>query len=232
MSNELVAAEQAVQKLTPVTLSLVKESSERSLSLKFPNKEGYGAADALYNEIHRVWKSGEEQRISFTGPLNAVLDKINAVFKGNLDPLFSAKRSLKKTMDTYLTEEMHWKRKEEVRIADAKRKADEEALAAATKLADQGKEKEADAVIAQAVAEKPKPVTSVADNSQSFARTKWVAEVVDVKLFLRACADNDNLADFVTIELGKLNRFAQQIKGTAMIPGVQIKEVAAMGAGR
>lgn len=230
--NELVAAEQAVEKITEVAKDLIADANSRASTLKFPDAGSFVEADNAYNELHRIWKSGEEQRLGFTAPLNEVLRKINAVFKTRLDPIDNVKKILKRAMDGYATAEMIWKRQEDARIAAEKRKADEEALAAATKLAEEGKPKEADAVIAQAIAEKPKFSVGATDTAQSFTKTVWKAEIVDVRAFLHAVADTPNFIHFYTIEQGELNRYAQITKGTAKIPGVEFKEVAAIGARR
>lgn len=232
MSNELVAAEQAVEKITEVAKDLIADATSKASKLTFPNEGAFAEADNAYNELHRVWKAGEDQRLGFTAPLNEVLRKINAVFKARLDPIDYAKKLLKRSMDGYATAEMIWKRKENERIVAEKRKADEAALAAATKLADEGKTKEADAVIQQAVDTKPVAATGATDAAQSFTKTVWKAEIVDVKAFLHAVADNPNYVHFYTVEQGELNRYAQITKGSVKIPGVEFKEVAAIGARR
>jgi len=232
MTTELVAAEEAVQKIEVNAKNTVDESTSLSRILKFPDPGHYAEADNCYNELHRIWKQGEDQRLSFTAPLNEVLRKINLVFKTKLDPIDTAKRALKRVMDNYATDEMMWKRKEDARIAAEKRKADEEALAKATALADAGKVKEADQVVAQAIAEKPKAAVGATDEARTFTKTTWIAVVDDVKTFLHACADNPNYVDFVTVEQGELNRYAQSTKGTVKIPGIEFKEVASVGARR
>jgi hypothetical protein len=230
MEPEIEQAVAVVEKLGTESHPIVTKIQEVMLDLKFPAKEVYAKADECYNEIHKIWSQGEKARLDFTAPLNLVIKKLNLVFKAKLDPLEATKRKLKGKMDEYATSEMMWKRREEAKVAEAKRKADEEALAAATKLADEGKAKEADVVLNKAIADVPKPVVGATDESQSFTKTVWKAEVTDLKAFLHAVADHPEIYyGYVTVEEGQLNRFAQRTKGTESIPGVTVREQASVG---
>lgn len=235
MSNEINQAETAVEKIKDVALPMIVQANEISSTLKFPNKESYANADSCYNELHRIWKTGEDHRLSFTAPLNEVLKKINSIFKTKLDPIDEAKKKLKRSMDNYATEEMMWKRREDARIAAEKKKAEEEALALAIKLENEGKQKESEVALKEAVViEKKEAETTVGatDVSKSFTKTTWMANIIDMSKFLHAIADNPNYVHFYSIERGELNRYAKLTKGTVNIPGVEFKEVAEIGAKR
>jgi hypothetical protein len=232
-SPVIAAAEKEIGEFVHGTELTVTEAQEIITTLKFPDQENFAKADKFYNSLHALWKVGEEKRLAYTAPLNKVLDQLNTAFKAKLNPLDSLKKKLKQRMDAYATDEMMWKRKEDARLAEEKRKADEEALAKATNLADQGKEKEADRIINQAIAEKPKAAVGATDSARSTVKTTWIAEVVDVREFLHAVANakGDPLT-LVEIRQSMLNSLARSLGANAKFPGVEFKEVASIGAGR
>lgn len=233
MANELLQAEEAATKVTESIAETVAQAKELSATLRFPNAGQYAEADNAYNELHRAWSHGEDKRKELTGPLNEVIKKLNSIFKSKLDPLEELKRTLKRTMDRYATDELIWKREEQRKVdAAAKKKAEDEQLKRAEDLEKHGNNKAAEVVINQPTVALKTQVTGATDEGNSSVKTVWKAEVVNVKLFLNAVADGIIPLTAIEIKGATLDRMAQAAKGQLQFPGVEFKEVASVGARR
>lgn len=226
--------EQETSKVTgeiaTVTQNIIERAEQLSAGLKFPNKENYALADTCYNSLHKAWTMGEKTRLNYTAPINEALKKINTTFKAQLDPIALAKLKMKGAMDRYATEKMLWKRKEEARVQAEKRAVEEEAFKAAQALEAAGKPAEAAKTLDKEIDRPVAPVLGATDKAKTTIRTRWVAQIDDLKVFIRACAEDPSMADFFTIEMGTLNTIAQATKGGAIIPGVSFREEASVGA--
>lgn len=230
MNTEITQAEQAVEKMQMGIMDLRNKTEVVISDLKFPNKGLYAKADEYYNEIHSAWSKGEQQRLEFTKPLNAVLKKINEVFKSKLDPLEMLKRRLKGRMDAYATDELIWRRKEEQRIQDEKRKAEELARAKAEKQIKKGNLQGAAETIEKAMSITAKEIIGATDKGQSTVRTSWKATIVDFNLFLKGIIDGSIPPNLVEVNMVELNKLGQSSAGKIKFPGVAFEERASVGA--
>lgn len=86
------------------------------------DQSSYDMAASELRALKAKWTEVEEQRVSFTGPLNKVLDMLNARFQPALRALKAAETTLKSKMGAYLT-------LQEQRATEARRKAEADAKA-------------------------------------------------------------------------------------------------------
>ncbi len=111
----------------------------------------------LDNKIRQALKKLEDERKSFTAPLNDTVKKINARFKPITDHLEAARMAIQGKIGAYRREQERIRQEE----AEKERKAQEEAiLAEAQRLEAEGKTEEADRVVDQAPIEPVAPPPS------------------------------------------------------------------------
>lgn len=231
MENEIVLAERKISKLAEDIEETVNQAKALSASLTFPNLDEYKSADMVYNELHRAWKAGEEERKSFTAPINETLDKINGVFQPKLKLIDSIKKNLKSSMDQYATHEMIWKRKEQAKIDAEARKIEDDRLRLAKEMESKGHSDFAD-ILKTSVDIKPVIVKAATDEGKSTIKTTWKAEIMDFKKFLSGVIDGSVPVSMISINLAALDRAAADSKGTLGYPGVTCSEIASIGARR
>lgn len=165
-------------------------------------------------------------------------------------PFGEAEANLRMMTNAYITkqaiiareEEAKVKREQEAKAIEAAAKAQADADLAAKKLRDAGEadaakmvEKQGSQIADQIVdaatqtmdaAPAPEKPRMPAGSSTS---TKWTAEVVDMKAFLIGAANGQHGTQFVTVNQGDLNRFAQKCQGNPAslgmpdIPGVEFR---------
>jgi hypothetical protein len=126
-------------------------------SMSVETEDDYKCAHAELTGIKDAWKAMEADRTGFTGPLNAILDKINARFQPHLKTLKAAETIIKNKMLGYTAAQ-------EKIAADARRAAEEAAAAERRRLED-----EARAIAARAEAERQALVRAEAERAAAAA---------------------------------------------------------------
>jgi hypothetical protein len=166
----------------------------------------------------------EDARKKLTGPLNQHIKWINGQFKPATDALKVIERDGKAKLGA-------WQREEEARqraeAEAARKKAEDEALAAAERAHADGDESAAEVALNRAanVPEAPKaaPTRGQYGGSSSLRRI-WRAEITNLPEFLRAVAAGRAPIERVSINNAALHRLAVQTRGPSPIPGVRFLE--------
>lgn len=144
-----------------------------------------------------------------------------------IDQLKAKDAELRPVVSKYMQEKRDRERQE---AAEARRKAEQDAIDEAAKLEAEGKPAAAEHVLEtaperiEAAAEPPKTTAPKTSSSGLKAPSVWCANVVDHDAFFKALADTPALRDLVKIDEGELNRRAKKIKGKSPIPGVEFIE--------
>lgn len=218
--------------------------------------EGVSNEEELTSAVH-VIKGLKEASKSIHDQLQASNDMANKAHRAITGkrselqaPFGEAEASLRMMTNAYVTKqaiiareaEAKVRREQEAKAIEAAAKAQTDADLAAKKLREAGEaeaakmvEKQGSQIADQIVdaatqtmdaAPAPEKPHMPAGSSTS---TKWTAEVVDMKAFLIGAADGLHGTQFVTVNQGDLNRFAQKCKGSPAslgmpdIPGVEFR---------
>lgn len=106
MDTQLLTAE---QELKPTLTQLIADQTSYD---PFTDNEYLEAGSFLLNRFSQVAKTIEDQRLSFTAPLNQSLKSINAFFKTFSEPIEQANRELRDKLTKH-RQELEYKRLEE-----------------------------------------------------------------------------------------------------------------------
>lgn len=213
--------EQAEMETKPIeteenALTLVATAEEAWIDSQVTMETGV----ELDNKIRQALKKLEDERKSFTAPLNDTVKKINARFKPIKDQLEAARAAIQGKIGAYRREQERIRREE----AERQRKEQEEAiLAEAQRLEEAGKTEEADKVVGQApvepVAPPPQPTMVRGESSGTASFIKegvWVC--VDLSkvplMYLQLNESAINKAVKPSVDKG----------GIRDIPGLEITE--------
>lgn len=143
-------------------------------NMKIESAEDYELAAEELRAVKAFWKNLEDERVSLVGPLNAVVDKLNARFQpllkalcgdGKKPPCENAEAIIKATM-------VAWQQKEAARIAEEQRVANERAEAERKRLAEEAAQREREAAEAAAAAQ----AAAAAGDHQAAAAAQEAAE--------------------------------------------------------
>jgi len=109
--------------------------------------------------------------------------------------------------------------------AEARKRAEEETLAAAVQAEQEGDYIAAEAILAEPVEVAPVIVskTSPAPSRLSAGRTQWYAEGQDIKTLCKAVANGKVPSEYVVFNMPVLNKMAVALKSSMNIPGVKAK---------
>ena len=109
--------------------------------------------------------------------------------------------------------------------AEARKRAEEETLAAAVRAEQEGDYIAAEAILAEPVEVAPVivPKTSPAPSRLSAGRTQWYAEGQNLKTLCKAVADGKVPSEYVLFNMMVLNKMAIALKSSMNIPGVKAK---------
>lgn len=191
----------------------------------------FAAADECYNELHRYWKMGEDQRLEYTKPLNETLKKINNTFKARLDPLDAMKKSLKRKMEDGAIRELNWKRAEEDRKAKAEMKRlEDEQIARAAAAQQTGNVKKAEEIISRPIEQPKVEVKTAAQTAQSSTTFKWSMRVVSKRAFLQGVIDGKIDESLVEIDEAQVRKIVSASNGKIEFPGTKNFEDVQFGA--
>lgn len=194
------------------------EATERLLArvrtLTVSTREEAEAATDLAKGITVTLKRLDEERRSWTDPLRAQVDRINAEFKAMRRPLEEADETVRAAIVTYRLAEEAAAKAEAARL----RELEEQDLAAAENARQAGDQEVADAIV-QGVLARPDPhaVAHPAPVRGAFGtgsvRSVWAFEVEDIAQVPR---------EWLTLDEKKVNAAIRN--GTRSIPGLLIHE--------
>jgi chromosome segregation ATPase len=228
-------------------------------SLPIVNAEDYNLAADELKAIKAKANKLEEQRTAITGPMNAALRGVNALFKAPGELLEKAERILKTKM-------LDWDREQERIAAEARRKAEMEAAAerkrleaeaaerqrvadaeAAAAAAAAAKGDEQAAQLAQANAERAAaeaqtaafeaqvviaaPIATVRAAATGISTAKKIDfEVTDTLALIKHVAEHPELASLVTVDSVRLRAYVKGLGLACKLPGVRVFEDRVMSA--
>lgn len=239
MSDAILAPIAALQTPNSQDLSRRAQSAlDMVQSMTIDNAESYGFAGEELQAIKKRGKALEEQRTAITGPLNAALKAVNALFKPAQELLDSAESVIKTKM-------IGFQRAEEARAAEARRIAEAEAAAerarmqaeadAAAKLAaaaaaagqaeaaaEAAAQAEAMQLAAQVVTAPVNIAPIVKAAGISKVSVAYKARVTDPMALICHIAQNPDLARLVDVNTSALNAMAKALEKNLNLPGVEV----------
>jgi hypothetical protein len=185
--------------------------------------DDYKVGQALMAEIKTRLKMLEDTRMGQTRPLDESKKKIMDFFRAPMQKLEDAKAHLNNIMVRWVQEEERKRKAEEDRLADLPRKrAEEEALAAAIEEEQNGNVTEAEKIISEPVYVPPvKVASSIPTSKESHLRTTYSAEVTDLRALVEAIASGKAPLQSVAPDMTFLNGQARSYKDALKIPGVK-----------
>ena len=183
------------------------------------------------NEFGRAIKEGLKKIDEFCDPVIEAAHKAHKAALDQKKKLSAPFEAAKKVIDG---KQIAWYRAEQARVAEERRKAEEEAwkkaederLRQAQELQNAGMtEAAADALDQPIVAENIAVAEPELAGGESY-REKWCAEVVDLMALVRAVAAGLASPNCLEANMPTLNSMARTLKGTVRIPGVKfVKDI-------
>lgn len=187
------------------------------------DQASYDAADALN-------KAARDEKKAF----HVFFDPIDETSKKQRQAVIAQGKAVDEPLDYVIKvtgdKQAAWYRKEQARIAEEKRAAEEAArkaaeeaaLAAAAELADAGMTAAADAAL-EAPVVVPKIDIAGPEKAEGVSfRTTYSAEVVNLLELVKAVAAGSIPVSYLTADMTALNGWARSTKGTDTIPGVRV----------
>lgn len=200
-------------------------SLETARAYQIDSQEMRDMAGDDLQQIKRLQKSIEGQRLELTAPLNAVVKRINDLFRPPKDWLDEAERMLKGAIIGYDQAQAE-KAAEEQRQRDDAVRAERERLAAgAEKAREAGRVEEAQAMAQVAEMVIAPPVTVPVQKTAGIStRSNWTAEVVDLMELVKAVAAGTQPLSLLQADTTRLTQMAKALKAELNIPGVRAVE--------
>jgi len=183
----------------------------------------YQFAQTLMKDIKDRIKTLEETRMNQTRPLDESKSRIMDFFRGPLQKLTDAKAHLNTIMVKWTEDQETKRREEEKRLqAEARKRAEEEALRQALEAEALGEKEEAEAILSEPVYVPPiKVVSEIPKSKESHIRETWSAEVMDLKALVAAIAAGKAPLQAVMADMTFLNGQARSYKEALNMPGVR-----------
>lgn len=202
-------------------LEMVKE-------YQITDDESYGLAAEELKAIKAKAKALEEKRTAITGPLNAALKAVNALFKPPADALEQAERLVKGKMIGYTEEQERKVREAQLAAEKVAREAEQKAAAEAAARAQAGAHEAQDDVAQHALEASVSAAAAVAYiapapkvSGISKVRETTKVRITDKAAFLAHIAQVPAYADLVDVNETKLNALAKALGAGFSIPGAE-----------
>lgn len=202
-----------------------------SANVIIDSNDSYEQGALIFKEINAKIKEVNDKRLSMTRPLDESKKQIMDFFKGPIEKLESAKKTIKGSMIAYQEKiELERKKEEErLRIAAEKERKYQERLA--EKRAARAEEK-GDVERAEEIREEIQDVPFVAPviaankpKPQGVAiREIYSAEVVDIMALIKAVAEGRAPQNLVVADQKVLSQMARALKNNMAIDGVIIRK--------
>lgn len=205
-----------------------KSALELAEKVVIDTNDGYEQAAGMFKEINEKIKAMDAKRKSMTKPLDESKKRIMDFFRGPIDFLEKAKKTVKRAMIVYqdkLEQDRIEAQKEADRLAEKEAKYQaglaEKRAARAEKKGDIDKaeeireEKEEIHVVAPIVA-------SMKPKSKGVAiRENWSAKVVDKKALIKAVAEGRAPETLIIVDMKVANQMARALKGSMGFDGLK-----------
>lgn len=172
-------------------------ASEQCLALEVVDDESYEQAGEYLQSVSSVYKLVEGTIEPFRKRSYDFYKGILDQKKQMLDPGDKAIKHLKQQIAAYVKQIEAKQREERERLIEAAKETGDYEVEVETQ------------------------VPEVATVS---TRSKWVAELTDIKALCRAVADGKAPASIVTLNQSEANRVAKSLKGSVRIPGIRVRE--------
>jgi len=210
-------------------MEIQKEAEERAVALKAEvdalvviDQASYDYADAISAKANDALKKIDA---SCDPVIKAAHDAHKAALaqkKTLRDPI----EAVKKAIDTKM---IAWYKAEQARIAEerrkaeeeARKKAEEEALAKAAALEAEGLTAAAAQVLESPIAVEKVDIPDIEKGAGVSYRESWSAEVSDLMTLVKAIAEGKTPLYYVEASMTALNGAMRESKGQAVIPGVK-----------
>jgi hypothetical protein len=205
---------------------------DEAKTLVILDQQTYDAAAAKFNGVCAL----EKEITRHYAPMKEAAHKAHKAVcdaeRQILAPVQDAKRILSRMIGAWDDEQEQIRREEQRRLeAEAKRRSDEDALAAAIDAEQSG----ADAEEIEAVLSSPAPIQKVAAaptyNKQVPTRESWSAEVVSLLTLVKAAAANPAYLCYLQANETALNGAARAQKNVFSVPGCKavVQRIATRG---
>lgn len=200
---------------------------EQAATVVIQNVEQQTKALELLKDIRSNIKAAKEKFKSIKDPMNAAKNAVLAWEHEIIDPWEATEAKLSKANSDFLIAE---KKRADDEAREAARKIREEqeraALEEAQRLADSGKNEQAETVIEEAIAA-PAPIVKsapvVAKVAGISSRVNYSCEVVDLKALIEYCISKpDLIAVYLQANETALNALARQRKDAFVMPGCKL----------
>jgi lysozyme family protein len=194
--------------------------AESGKSIRVRNQEDAGQAAAMLKRIVDFKKSVEDDRKSFTRPLDAIKKAIKERFDGVIRVAEEAEMHLRREINTFTTHQREVAAKLQAKaLADAEKKVAkiEEKIAVAEASGNLAKVEQL--MEKQAAVSAPVITAPKIEGLRTVGR--WTAKVVDKAAFLAHVGNDATLLDAVEVSESKLSAVGRQTGGKAIIPGVK-----------
>ena len=197
-------------KALTVTSNEQYEQGEGLLTIcKQLETEIHAAFDGIVEKAHQAHKEAVAQRSKY------------------LMPIEEGRKILKQKMIAYQSDQELKRFKEQQRLeAEARKRAEDEALAAAVQAEAEGDKETAEAILAEPVQVAPVVAqrTAPAASRLSAGRSVWSAEVVSLLALVKAIAAGTQPITLIEANMTALNGRARSDKNYLSIPGVRAVE--------
>lgn len=180
------------------------------------------AASNYLRENKAEQKRLDDERRSLTDPLNKVVKDLNGKFKPLLETLQNAERIVKGAVSQFQIAEDRRIAAERAAAEEAARKERERLENQAVKLAEKGKEEQAQAKMEQAATTVAVAPVEQAKADGVSTRKTWKADVVDVRKVCALIASGEIPATVVQFKPLELNRLASMYQDTKQFEGLRI----------
>lgn len=197
----------------------------RAAVLTVSNGEEYIVGAELHREIAERRRELDATRLGITRPMDEAKSRIMELFRPTMDQVKAAEDAVKKELITYSDRIEREARAEAERIEREAREAREKAEQEAAALRDEGKESEARALEYEALTAPP-PAMAAATVARpvvagSVVSGTWKAEVTDKMALIKFIAEGKAPADWVDVNMPRLNAEAKSKREAMAVPGVR-----------
>jgi hypothetical protein len=217
-AEAIALAEDAASREDTEIVALV--SSVDALTIE--TSEQLGASGVLLTTIKTRQKALTALRLSITRPMDDAKKRVMAVFQPAVDRLAHAERTIKGAVLTYTQEQERQRQEAQAKLdADAERER-LHLLEQAEAHRETGREGRAETLEQRAeTVHAPTVAPAETPSGAIHVRTTWHAEVVDLALLAKACAEGQQPIGFIEPNMTALNAMARTSKDGLAIPGVK-----------
>lgn len=219
----------AVSELTPIVADIAAFTDTID-GIDVIDEDGLGSVGDLVKMLQRRRMKLEDKRKSLVGPLNGVVNDINALFKAPRESLDLIVRAAKAKMNKYVQAQQaieDAKRRKEREDAERERKEAQDIADNLARLSEAGS-KTAEVVIEQAekkveaAAAPARVATTRGEASSVITQKKWKATVDDLLEICKAIAEGKLPTHFVEPNMRALQDFARELKEEQTTHGIRV----------